>query len=275
MRKESISYNGKIVKIDDANLPAWSAAALYGRGAFTTLAIYRGKPFLLAEHLQRLREHAAKINLDLPQFSDIGKSLPELIEANRIENGRARITLYEAGDGSLWNFKNERKTAVLITVAERKETKNDLALTVSPFRINSTSPLAGIKSCNYLENLFAFETAKSAGFDEAARLNERGEIVSTCLANLFWVKNKEIFTAPLETGALAGTTRKLIFELAKQLNLPVSEVFSGIEGLETADEIFLASAGIEICSARKFAGIFYQNTVTKLLQTAFAQVINK
>ena len=275
MREESISYNGRIVKTDDANLPAPSAAALYGRGAFTTLAIYGGKPFLLAEHLQRLRKHAGKINLDLSEFSGIEKSLRELLEANQIANGRARITLFDASGSRIWNFRDEQKTTILIIVAERNETKNDLTLTVSPFRINSASPLIGIKSCNYLENLIAFETANSSDFDEAIRLNERGEIVSACLANLFWVKNEQIFTPPLETGALAGTTRHLIFELAKQSNLPISEVSAGIDRLETADEIFLTSAGIEICSARQFAGNFYQNSVAKLLQTAFAQLINE
>ena len=32
-----------------------SSAMLYGRGVFTTVAIYNGKPFLWPEHWQRLK----------------------------------------------------------------------------------------------------------------------------------------------------------------------------------------------------------------------------
>ena len=271
---ESVSYNGEILKAAEANLPAASSAAFYGRGVFTTLAIYNRKPFLLNEHLCRLREHAAKINLDLAEISGFEETLFDLIAANKIETGRARITLFEASGGALWNFSVERRTSVLVTTADRKETINDLILNVSPFPINSASPLAGVKSCNYLENLMALETAKAQGCDEAVRLNERGETVSACLANLFWTKNGRIFTPRLETGVLAGTTRNLIFDLAKNLNLQISETAAGIDALAAADEIFLTSAGIEIRSARKFNDKIYQNDIARKLQKAFSDFIN-
>ena len=273
---ESVAYNGKILKARDAFLPAVSQAAFYGRGVFTTLTIYNYQPFLLTDHLERLRSHAAKINFDLTGIFGVEESLFELIEANKIESGRARITYFDVNGGALWDFSSERKTSVLITTAERKKTKNDLILNASPFPINSASPLAGVKSCNYLENLLALETAKTDGCSEAVRFNERGETVSACLANLFWTKNERIFTPALETGALAGTTRNLIFDLAKKLNLQISEISTGINALEAADEVFLTSAGIEICPARKFNESIYQNNnFTPKLQKAFFDFINQ
>lgn len=269
------SYNGKIIKAGDSFLPAASSAAFYGRGVFTTLAIYNQKPFLWSRHWERLQTDANRINLDLSEISNVEESLLELISANKIENARARITLLDAGGSAIWSFAEEQKTVVLITAAERRKTKDELNLGISPFRLNSTSPLAGIKSCNYLENLLAFENAKAHGFDEAVRLNERGEIVSACLANLFWAKNGQIFTPSLETGALFGTTRNLVFDLAKTLNVEIAEAISVLDSLETADEIFLTSAGIEICSARKFGGKIYQDVLTLKLQKAFSEFINQ
>ncbi|HEX8267811.1 MAG TPA: aminotransferase class IV [Pyrinomonadaceae bacterium] len=271
---ESVVYNGKILKAGDANLPAASSAALYGRGVFTTLTIYNRKPFLLNEHSRRLGAHAAKINLDLAEISGFEETLFKLINVNKIETGRARITLFEASGGTLWNFSSGQKTSVLITTADKKEANNDLILNVSPFLVNSASPLAGVKSCNYLENLLALETAKAQGCDEAVRLNERGETVSACLANLFWTKNGRIFTPRLETGALAGTTRNLIFDLAKNLNLQISETAAKIDALAAADEIFLTSAGIEIRPAQKFSGKIYRNDIARKLQKAFSDFIN-
>lgn len=272
---KSVSYNGKILKASEALLPAASAAAFYGRGVFTTLAIYNRKPFLLTEHLERLRLHAAKINLDLSEIDAFEAALFELIETNKIESGRARITLFDASGGALWNFSSERKTAVLITTAERREAKTDLILNVSPFPVNSASPLAGVKSCNYLEKLLALDMAKAQGCSEAVRLNEGGETVSACLANLFWITNGQILTPALETGALAGTTRNLIFDLAKNLQIKVSEIAAKIDALESADEIFLTSAGIEINPARKFKDKIYQSNITEKLQKTFLDFTNK
>lgn len=272
---ESVGYNGKILKAGDANLPAASSAAFYGRGVFTTLAIYNRKPFLLNEHLRRLRAHATKINLDSVEISGVEETLFDLIAANKIKTGRARITLFDVSGGALWHFSGERKISILITTAERKRTKNDLILNVSSFPVNSASPIAGVKSCNYLENLLALETAKAEGCAESVRLNERGEAVSACLANLFWIKNGQIFTPELKTGALAGTTRNLIFDLTKNLNLQVFETDVGVDVLAAADEIFLTSAGIEICPARKFNDQIYQCDIAGKLQKAFSDFISQ
>ena len=62
----------------------------------------------------------------------------------------------------------------------------------------------------------ALENAKAKGFDEAIRLNERGEVASACMANVFWIKDKKLFTPDLETGCLAGTTREFIIETAEK-----------------------------------------------------------
>jgi branched-subunit amino acid aminotransferase/4-amino-4-deoxychorismate lyase len=117
---------------------------------------------------------------------------------------------------------------------------------MSPYNINSTSPLSGIKSCNYLENLLAWERAKNAGFDEAVRLNEKGEVSSACVANIFWVRKDIIYTPSLATGALEGTTRAFVLEQAAANGIQCIEVKEGINEMLDADECFLTSAGIGI-----------------------------
>ena len=194
------------------------------------------------KHWRRLTENAARIGLNISKFSEkeINDALGELINQNEIENARARITFFDERTSGIWKFPTNRATSVLITTADLLEPK-DLHLTVSPFRINSKSPLANVKSCNYLENVLALEQAKTEKFDEAVRLNERGEIASACMANLFWIKSEQIFTPALETGCLAGTTREFLME-----NFSIREVKAKMDDLHEADEIFLTSAGLGI-----------------------------
>ncbi len=241
-----ISFNRQILFAENAFLSAASVAALYGRGIFTTVAVYNSKPFLWEKHWRRLIENSQKIGMYLSEFSEetVENQLSEIIIKNNFTRGRARLTFFDESQTSLWQTNSKRKTNLLVQTGNFRKIKNNLRLTISPFRVNSTSPLAGIKSCNYLENILSLEDAKVKGFDEAIRLNEKGEIVSACLANLFWRKGVGIFTPSLETGCLKGTTREFVLE-----NFTVEERKAELKELEKADEFFLTSAGIEVVKA--------------------------
>ena len=241
-----VGFNHQIIPAETAFLSAISSAALYGRGIFTTVAIYNSKPFLWEKHWRRLIENSQKIGVNLSEFSEetVENQLSEIIIKNSFTRGRARLTFFDESQTALWQTNSERKTNFLIQTGDFRKIKNNLRLTVSPFRVNSTSPLVGVKSCNYLENILASEAAKNRGFDEAIRLNEKGEIVSACLANLFWKKGGAIFTPSLETGCLKGTTREFVLE-----NFAVEEKKAELIEIEKADEIFLTSAGIWIVKA--------------------------
>ena len=246
-----VSFNHRILPASEINLNALSSAALYGSGIFTTLAIYDKKPFLWEKHWRRLGANAAKVGIDLSKFSEtaVKNSLAEIINQNKTKNARARITFFDESPSKIWAFDAEHKTSLLIQTADLKQIKENLTLTVSPFLINSTSPLAGVKSCNYLENILALEEAKKRNFDEAIRINERGEIVSACMANIFWQAGGKLFTPSLATGCLAGTTREFFMEKRE-----VFEVKESLETLQNADAIFLTSAGIGILKRMKDEG---------------------
>ena len=243
---EFISFNRQILPAENAFLSADSAAALYGRSIFTTVAVYNFRPFLWEKHWRRLIVNAKKLGIGFSEFTEqtVKNSLLEIVEKNGFRTGRARLTFYDETPSAVWHTKSKSKTSFTIQTAEFRQVRDRLNLTVSPFPVNSKSPLAGVKSGNYLENLLAWEDAKAKGFDEAIRCNEQDKIVSACLANVFWKKRGEIYTPPLETGCLEGTTRGFVLE-----NYAVTEVKAELKELLEADEIFLTSAGIGIVPA--------------------------
>ncbi len=241
-----VGFNHQIIPAETAFLSVISSAALYGKGIFTTVAIYNSKPFLWQKHWQRLIENSQKIGICLSEFSEeiVGNQISQILIKNNYTRGRARLTFFDESQPYLWQTNSERKINLLIQTGDFRKINNNQRLTISPFRINSTSPLVGVKTCNYLENILSFEDAKVKGFDEAIRLNEKDEIVSACLANLFWKKGGAIFTPSLETGCLKGTTREFVLE-----NFRVEERKAELIELEKADEIFLTSAGIGVVKA--------------------------
>ena len=127
-----------------------------------------------------------------------------------------------------------------------------MSLAVSPYRVNTMSPLVGIRSLNYLEQVLAWEEAQSRDFDEAVTLNERGEVVSATMANIFWLKDGTLHTPALSTGAIAGITRAAVIELAEKQFIPVIEGVYELADLADADEIFLTSASYGLALVNSF-----------------------
>jgi len=236
-------FNGKFEGDAAASIPAWSSAALYGRGVFTTIAVFDRHPFLFDKHVQRLTRNAGAIGLDLSAV-DLGASeqqTSELINANSVVNGRVRITLFDASGSGMWGGGDDGSIDIFIVTADQRRVPDHLKVTISPYPINSSSPLTGIKSCNYLENLLALAEAKDRRFDEAIRLNEHGEVASASMANIFWLKGEQLLTPSVETGCLGGTTREYVLE-----SFDCREVRSTVEDLLSADAVFLTSAGVGI-----------------------------
>lgn len=224
---------------------------LYGSGVFTTAAFAGGEPLLWDKHWRRLMRDAAKLGIDVSEHDEasVYRALAEAIDRSGLTSGRARVTFADGSAADLWPGGGGGKTSLSILAAEPRPVPINLTLAISPHLVNRTSPLVGIKSCNYLEPILSLDEAKDRGFDEAIRLNERGEIASACMANLFWLNGEMLFTSSLQTGCLAGTTREHILE-----NLECEEVEAGIDALQEADEIFLTSAGLGIVPAAAFEG---------------------
>ena len=234
-----------------------SSAMLYGRGVFTTVAVHRGKPFLWTSHWARLKDHAKRLNVDLAGCSEqsVGEALNKLIAVNQVKDGRARVILLARSGRDVWKTKQPgtRKTDLLIMTGEpQKVPAAGLSLAVSPYRVNTASPLMGIRSLNYLEQVLSWEEAQTRDFHEAVMLNERGEIVSATMANIFWVKEGTLYTPTLATGAIAGVTRGAVIALAEKQFIPVIEGAYELGNLVEAEEIFLTSASVGLAPVTTF-----------------------
>ncbi|HEY0004775.1 MAG TPA: aminotransferase class IV [Pyrinomonadaceae bacterium] len=259
-----IFLNGEIVKAARARVAPVSSALLYGRGVFTNVAVYEGRPFLWPLHWIRLVDHALRAGVETGALDQerVGAALKELIEANGVEDGRAHLMLLASRVSGLWKMKSggAHKSDLLIMTGDAPvHNQEGLALTVSPYRTNSLSPLSGIKTTSYLEHLIAWEEARSRDFDESVRLNERGEVVSAAMSNLFWVIGGTIHTPALSTGAVAGITRARLMALAQELAIPLVEGVYELSDLGHADEIFLTSASLGLALVTTFD--FHRYTV--------------
>lgn len=275
-----IYLNKTMVEAAKARVAPVSSAMLYGRGVFTTLAIFNSRPFLWSKHWHRLAAHAAKLDIDLTGCNEknVGEALLKLITVNRVETGRARVIFLARSGRDIWKAKLQgtKKTDLLIMTGDARTVADGVSLAVSPYRVNTLSPLSGIKSLNYLHQVLSREEANSRDFDEAVVLNERGEIASGTMSNIFWARNGTLHTPNLTCGALAGVTRDCVIEIANKLFIPLVEGVYEMSDLVDADEIFLTSSGLGVAPVTTFDFRRYAvevGSIVAMIRQSFAALV--
>jgi branched-subunit amino acid aminotransferase/4-amino-4-deoxychorismate lyase len=230
-----------------------SQGFLYGRGIFTTVAFRDGRLLLWEKHWRRIGNDSAAIGLNIGEFSEseVLSRAAAAIDESGIRSGRLRLTFSDASTSALWSVSGRREAAcgLSVMVGGSRRLPAPFRVTVSPYNVLSTDPLNRVKTCNYLGRILALEEANERGFNEAIRLNERGQITGGCVSNVFWLKGDTLFTPPLSTGCLPGTTREFVMD-----NIRCEEVEAGLSELVNADAAFLTSAGLGIAAIDELDG---------------------
>lgn len=234
-----IWLNGSFVSASGA-IDAGDRGMLLGDGVFETLAILGGRPLRFARHLSRLTDGAAMLGMDLPTTAgEIGAAIRALAESAEIEEGSARITLTR-GPAPRGVLPPPVPTpTLLVTVARGAvgDTAAISAIVAASTRRNDCSPLAAVKSTNYLDAILARREADDAGAHEAIMLNTRGRVAEATAANVFCVIGGEVVTPPVMDGALPGTMRACVMEAER-----VAERSLWVDDLRAATEIVLTSS---------------------------------
>src|ERR671921_1333415 len=129
---QHVILNRRLLEAGRARLHAVTSAALYGRGVFTAVAVHKGRAFLWEAHWSRLLAHAERAGVEC-DFGDNEAALllSRLIEANSVEEGRARVHLLARPVRARWKTGDEgRASDLLMMTADAWTPPDSLALTV-------------------------------------------------------------------------------------------------------------------------------------------------
>jgi len=237
---EAVWINGMLVPRSEARLDPLAHGYLYGAGVYDSLLLHRGVPVALDRHLARLHAGAQRLGLPALDRTTAVRAISELSAAHGMDDARLRITL---GAGPSPNVQPVAEGNItLITIAPLPRVKPSIAMTLTSWRRNEFSPLAGIKFTACAENLLAQRAAIAAGFDEALFLNTAGQLCEGAFSNIFLVKKGRVITPPLAGGCLPGVTREVVLELCEARGIPCSEEEICGRDVLPAEEMFTTSS---------------------------------
>ena len=152
--------------------------------------------------------------------------------------------------------------------------ENGLIIDIFPDARKSIDVFSNLKSANYLPYVMAAIWAKENKLNDTLILNQHDRVCDSTIANVFWVKDNNIFTPPLNEGGVAGVMRKKVLELAiRNSNHLMQEALLTQEILLQADEVFLTNAITGIRWVKEYRGKIYKNTISGNIITTLGETI--
>ncbi len=238
-----VSESGGLVDADEARVSVLDHGFTVADGVFETLKVVDGTAFALSRHLRRLERSAARMGLPAPDLASIADAVHETTRANRAEVGplgRLRIT-YTAGAGELGSDRGEAAATLVVAIAATAPWPDSAPVITVPWPRNERSPLAGVKSTSYAENVLALAEARRHGAAEALMPDTQGRLCEGTGSNVLLVLDGEAITPSLATGCLPGITRELALEWCD-----IAERDVPLEALADATEVALMSSTRDI-----------------------------
>ena len=254
-----VFHNDRVLPLREVRLSPGQAGLLNGWGVFSTLRIYDGVPFEFDRHWERLMRDAERLDLPVPyKKDDVRRQLGELLKANDLSNGCARIYFVYNKIGVWCSDEPMPVTDFLMYTVDLPSRVGPTKIAVMENGRFSAHPLEGTKVTSWLQNVWVVERAHKRGFDDCLLLNEHGNVTECTAANVYMVKGGTLITPPLSAGGLGGVSRLVILETARQAGIPTVERDFKLEELYQSDEIFISSTtrqvqAISQIEAQKFA----------------------
>jgi branched-chain amino acid aminotransferase len=180
-----------------------------GDGLFETLCWRGGRILALEAHLARLLEGARVLEIPLPLLPEaLAAALAATATGNGLSEAALRLTLSRGPGARGLAPPPDPRPTLLISAAPLPAPLPPARLITATFtRRNQHSPLARIKSLNYLDNILARQEAARAGADDALLLNTEGRLAEASASSLFALIGGELLTPPVADGALPGVRR--------------------------------------------------------------------
>lgn len=236
-RQRFVFLNHALVAMEQAHISADDSGFLLGDGVFETCGAFAGVPFLLDEHMQRLRASLQFVGITVPEELDaLPQIIPAVLQANDLLASAARLRItVSRGAG-------QEPTFVVTAAAWQPplgiDSGVELDFTTYPV---IASPWCQVKSTSRQMSVLAAR-ARGVRIYDSLQYNTQGALTEGTYSNLFCADSRGLMTPRVEDGCLAGVTRGAVLKIAQRLGVAVREESIRPDDLAAMQEVFLTSS---------------------------------
>lgn len=239
-----VCLNGRFLPAGENLFNLQNRGFRYGDGIFETIKVCEGKILFEVYHFERLFLGLQMLQIkNFLQPQTLSSEILDLCKKNNCTQlARVRLAVY----------RNEKNTAgyaieaLALSPENNQWNEKGLAIGVYPFARKSADAFSNLKTANFLPYVLAGLYAKEKGWDDAIVLNAQNYICDTSKANIFLIRENEIYTPALHQGCISGVVRRFLTDELKRTGIRVHQKEISEQDLLEADEVFLTNSIYEM-----------------------------
>ena len=264
-------HTGNVPIINAADHGAW-----LGSNVFDGARYFNGvAPDLLA-HCQRVNNSAEALMLKPSvETNDMVEIIWEGLKQYEADAAVYIRPMYWAIDGDLTAIVPNQESvgfAICLEQIPLAPESKTVSLTKTKFRrpVLEDAVVNAKAGCLYPNNARMLVEARSKGFSNALVTDAMGNVAETATANIFMVKDGEVFT-PIPNGTfLSGITRARHISNLNAADVKVHETVLTYTDFETADEIFMSGNMNKVTAVTAFEDFRFQiGPITKKVRELY------
>ena len=249
--------DGTYLPRSEARVSVEDRGFLFADGVYEVTRYYGGRPFLLAEHVERFRKSLAAVRIELDwQRHDLERISHELVQRSGLADAQVYWQVTRGTAPRKHPFPSPPVPPTVLALVY-PEPKLDARAAVRSLRAITRPDIrwknCAIKSISLLPNILDTQAAVDAGVDAAILV--RDGVVTECPSrSVFVVERGALLTYPLDGTVLESITRAVVLELARENGTPAREEGPRAERLAQADEVFVVGTTTEVTAVVEVDG---------------------
>lgn len=206
-----------------------------GQTVYELIRVQDGIALFLEDHLERFYQSAAYLNLPIVATpAEMTERIYRLIEVNHVDEKNVKVILGrgKSGNSLLWIFFAQ---SIYPPAAYYEEgIRTDL------FHMERLDPNIKLVRADYQKAVLQERTDKNVY--ELLLVDAKEEITEGSRTNIFFVKDKALYTPPAKS-VLLGIVRKKVFEICEKRQIPINETPIPVAWITTCDGAFVSGTG--------------------------------
>jgi D-alanine transaminase len=248
-----VYLNGDFLPAEAAKVSVLDRGFLFGDGVYEVIPVYDGRPFRLAQHLDRLERSLEGVQISAPLTRDRWTAVLEGLVAH---HGGGDLSVYLQVTRGVARRDHAFPAGIAPTVfamagplPPRPGSAGASVIIARDIRWDRCH----IKAITLLPNVLLRQEAAEAGAMEAI-LVRHGIVTEGAASNVFAVVGGRVVTPPKSAQILPGITRDLVIDLLARAGTPAEERVLSLDELRGAEEIWLTSSTREVVPVLRLDG---------------------
>lgn len=271
--------DGEVIPISDAKISVLDWGLTRSDITYDVVHVWNGAFFRIDDYLERFVTSMNKLRLDVGLDKEaIRTALVELIATSGLKSAYVSMVASRGipiipGTRDPRSCKNHfyAWAVPFVWVIPQEVAKRGAHISIAkePRRISAQSVDPTVKNYHWGDMTAALFQALDDGYDTTVLLDQDGDITEGPGFNIFAVIAGKVVTP--KSGALEGITRKTVFDICSELQIPCAATDISAMELQNADEVFTATTAGGIVPVTRVNGrILGNDAAGEVTQTILA-----